>query len=125
VDIQLALDVYQHAIQDNIETALIFASDLDFYPLFEALTQTKTTTILRYDVDKTSRELIQAADRAFPLSLNECLIGYQEYTPNISMFAANIKEIGGPLLASCSYREGNVMVRAKGETFYIGYDKHP
>lgn len=71
VDIQLAIEVYQHAVRGNIETAIIVTNDLDFYPLLDALTQTRVRTELRYDRDKTSAALIEAADIAKPLSLVE------------------------------------------------------
>ena len=71
VDIQLAIEAYQHAVRGNIETAVIVTNDLDFYPLLDAMTQTRVRTELRYDRDKTSAALIEAADFAIPLSLRE------------------------------------------------------
>lgn len=73
VDIQLALDAFQHAVHNNTEEAIIITNDLDFYPLLEALTQTKTTSTLIYVVGKTSENLIEAADVARPLSLKQYL----------------------------------------------------
>jgi uncharacterized LabA/DUF88 family protein len=71
VDIQLAIEAYQHAVRGNIETAVIVTNDLDFYPLLDAMTQTRVRTRLRYDRGKTSEALIEAADFAYPLSLEE------------------------------------------------------
>ena len=83
VDIQLAIEAYQHAVRGNIETAVIVTNDLDFYPLLDALTQIRVRTELRYDRGKTSEELIEAADFAKPLSLREfanwCDPPYPEY----------------------------------------------
>jgi uncharacterized LabA/DUF88 family protein len=71
VDIQLAIEAYQHAVRGNIEEAVLITNDLDFYPLLDALTQTRVRTILRYVPGKTSELLIEAADFAAPLLLFE------------------------------------------------------
>jgi hypothetical protein len=68
VDVMLAIECLQHAIKNNIDEATVMASDLDFYPLFEALLQTKTRSTLLYRLDKTSPELVQAADHAVALT---------------------------------------------------------
>lgn len=68
VDILLATDCLMHAIRNNIDEAAIMTSDLDFFPLFEALLLTRTKSILRYQIGKTSSDLIQAADFAEPLT---------------------------------------------------------
>ncbi len=68
VDILLSIDCLLHATRGNIDHATIITSDLDFFPLFEALQQTKTRTELRYELSRTSRELIRTADRAVPLT---------------------------------------------------------
>ena len=73
VDILLAVDVYQHAASGNIESADIVASDLDFYPLFEALLQTPVRTTLWFDLDKTAPDLVRTADQARPLDLQKWL----------------------------------------------------
>lgn len=68
VDVLLAIECLLHAVRNNIDEATIMASDLDFFPLFEALLQTKTKSMLRYQIGKTSPELIRAADYAQPLT---------------------------------------------------------
>ena len=68
VDVLLAIECLMHAIRNNIDEATIMTSDLDFFPLFEALLQTKTKSVLRYQLGKTSFELIQAADFAEPVT---------------------------------------------------------
>ncbi len=73
VDIQLAIEVYQHAVRGNMEDAVLITNDLDFFPLLDALTQTHVITELLYVAGKTSETLIEAADRARPLSLHEFL----------------------------------------------------
>lgn len=73
VDIQLAIEVYQHAVLGNMEHAVLITNDLDFLPLLDALTQTRVITELRYVTGKTSETLIEAADQARPLSLQDFL----------------------------------------------------
>lgn len=68
VDVLLAIECLLHAVRNNIDEATIMTSDLDFFPLFEALLQTKTKSTLRYQIRKTSPELIRAADYARPLT---------------------------------------------------------
>ena len=71
VDVLLAVEVYQHAVNGNMDTAEIVASDLDYYPLLDALVQTRVRTVLWYDLDKTTPELIRTADQARPLNLQK------------------------------------------------------
>ncbi len=71
VDVLLAIECLTHALRNNIDQATIMTSDLDFYPLFEALLQTKTKSVLRYQISKTSTELVQAADFAHPLTFSD------------------------------------------------------
>lgn len=68
VDVLLAIDVLSHAVRGNIDEATIMTSDTDFFPLFEALLQTKTKSVLRYDVSRTSIELINSADFSQPVT---------------------------------------------------------
>lgn len=68
VDILLALDVYRHATRENMDTAIIVTSDLDFAPVLEALLETKVRTRLWYDPKKTSNMLKDAADIAEPFN---------------------------------------------------------
>jgi len=68
VDVLLAIECLMHAIRNNIDEAAIMTSDLDFFPLFEALLQTRTKSLLRYQLGKTSDALVQAADFAEPVT---------------------------------------------------------
>ena len=68
VDVLLAIDVLLHAVRGNIDEATIMTSDADFFPLFEALLQTKTRSVLRYDVRRTAPELIDSADYSRPVT---------------------------------------------------------
>ena len=64
VDILLAIEAYQQALQSNMDTAEFILSDLDFFPLLEALVNTRVKTRLIYDVYATSRELVHSADQS-------------------------------------------------------------
>jgi hypothetical protein len=68
VDILLAIEALQHAALGNIDTACFMLSDLDFYPLFDALVQTRVKSTLYYDPHNTSKDLIYSADVAFALN---------------------------------------------------------
>ena len=48
VDVLLATECLMHSLRGNIDEAAILTSDLDFFPLFEALLQTKTKSRLLY-----------------------------------------------------------------------------
>jgi uncharacterized LabA/DUF88 family protein len=62
VDILLAIEALQHATLGNIDDAWFILSDLDFYPIFDALVQTRVKSHLYYDPRKTPKDLIYAAD---------------------------------------------------------------
>jgi uncharacterized LabA/DUF88 family protein len=68
VDVQLALECFMHASSGNIDVAAVMTSDLDFFPLFEAMLSTRTRSKLLYQFGKTSRELVSAADASEPLT---------------------------------------------------------
>lgn len=46
VDVLLAVDVLQHAYRGSMDRADLITSDLDFVPLFDALTQTRVSSRL-------------------------------------------------------------------------------
>lgn len=71
VDVMLAIQVMQHAYQGNMDEAHILTSDLDFFPVFDALTQTRVSTILIYDPKKTADDLVYSADRAQNITYGE------------------------------------------------------
>jgi hypothetical protein len=81
VDVLLAIEVLQHAVQGNMDIATIATSDLDFFPIFEALVQTRVKTELICDPVFTPRELMYAADMVQPLNAvtfrNWCKQEYQ------------------------------------------------
>lgn len=62
VDTWIAVDALKYALNGVIDEAVVITSDLDLYPLFEALVETKTKGCLLYDKKRTSKELIQSAD---------------------------------------------------------------
>lgn len=62
VDTWIAVDALKYALSGVIDEAVVITSDLDLYPLFEALVETKTKGCLLFDKKRTSKELIQSAD---------------------------------------------------------------
>ena len=68
VDIYLATEAITNAMQGNMEIAVFMFSDLDFYPLLNALTSTRVQTFVIYDKYVTAQELLECADVSIPLS---------------------------------------------------------
>ena len=58
VDILLAIDVFKHAMNGNMSEAHIMTTDIDFFPLFEALRDTPVSTHLHCFPADTSEELM-------------------------------------------------------------------
>ena len=101
VDVLLAIECLSHAVRNNIDEATIMTSDLDFYPLFEALLQTKTKSVLRYQIGHTSKELVRAADYSEPITLTDFITWqgtkYQNYSNNRSISQSILNERGEPV----------------------------
>jgi uncharacterized LabA/DUF88 family protein len=68
VDILLAIDVFKHASLRNMTEAHIMTTDLDFFPLFEALRDTPVSVHLHCLCDETSAELMALADVVRPIT---------------------------------------------------------
>jgi uncharacterized LabA/DUF88 family protein len=68
VDILLAIDVFKHATLRNMTGAHIMATDLDFFPLFEALRDTPVSVHLHCFPSETSTELMSLADVVKPIT---------------------------------------------------------
>jgi len=68
VDILLAIDVFKHASLRNMSEAHIMTTDLDFFPLFEALRDTPVSVHLHCYAPETSEELMSLADVVVPLT---------------------------------------------------------
>jgi uncharacterized LabA/DUF88 family protein len=62
VDILLALDVYRHAVNGNMDTAIIVTSDADFEPVLDSLQETRVRSILWCNPANASQPLQDAAD---------------------------------------------------------------
>lgn len=73
LDVLLAIEVFQHAAAGNMDIASIITGDLDFLPLFEALSRTRVKTELLFESRSTSIELMHAADQVRPLTMAEFL----------------------------------------------------
>lgn len=70
VDVMLAIQVIQHAYQSNMDEAHIITNDLDFFPIFDALTATKVNSTLIYSPKRAPEDLIHSADVARPITSN-------------------------------------------------------
>ncbi len=68
VDVLLAVDVVTHALRGISDDAVVVASDLDFYPVFETLLNTQVTTRLVFRPQHIADELIKVADSAMALT---------------------------------------------------------
>src|SRR5207248_2437745 len=68
VDILLAIDVFKHASLRNMSEAHIMTTDLDFFPLFEALRDTPVSVHLHCYPAETSSELMALADVVVPVN---------------------------------------------------------
>lgn len=68
VDILLAIDVFKHASSNNLSRAHVMTTDLDFFPLFEALRDTPVSVHLHCYVPETSEELMSLADVVIPIT---------------------------------------------------------
>lgn len=64
VDTWLAIDALLYAFRGNIDFAEIVTGDADLYPLFEALLQTNTRSVLHYKGNTVSSELTRASDKS-------------------------------------------------------------
>ncbi len=117
IDVLLAIEVYQHAIQGNMDIATIITSDLDFYPLFEALVQTRVRTELFYDPDGVNIDLVHAADTAYAINASVFLRWMdnefcKNHVVNITS-GSNIRNEA--LLNNTILRKGTYL----GRTFYL------
>jgi uncharacterized LabA/DUF88 family protein len=68
VDILLAVDVFRHATHGNMSEAHIMTTDIDFFPLFDALRETRVSTHLHCYPRETSEELMFLADKVVPVN---------------------------------------------------------
>ena len=73
VDVLLATECLMHSLRENIDEAAVITSDLDFFPLFEALLQTKTRSTLYYQPGRTNPELLSVVDFSVPLHADQFL----------------------------------------------------
>lgn len=64
VDIKIAIDMFRHTINKNMDNATLLAGDLDFKPLLDALLMEGMYTTLYYYPSNTNNELLFSADYA-------------------------------------------------------------
>jgi hypothetical protein len=70
VDVMLTVDMLTHTFRRNMHKATLLTGDNDFKPLIDALVQDGMFISLLYPPDETSKELMQAADARWPLSMS-------------------------------------------------------
>jgi len=68
VDILLAIDVLKNALNGTLSEAHIMTTDSDFFPLLEALRDTRAKSFLHCFPDETSEDLMHLADRVVPVN---------------------------------------------------------
>ena len=124
VDILLAIEALQHATLGNIDVACFMLSDLDFYPIFDALVQTRVKSTLYYDPHKTSTDLIHAADVAEALttgSLNRLLRADLSERTRLSLRRGPYTEqFSDQHTAKCGGRT-IIIGKVQGSNYYIAY----
>ena len=122
VDVLLAVDVVSDALKGNIDRAIVLTSDLDFYPVFEALLQSRVHTTLIYRPGHVASELIEVADGAIPLRFSTLLDCCE---PN---FAAKYRPIvlneSGSLLQQEREKAQTVVFRGHEIAVWQQEDKH-
>jgi uncharacterized LabA/DUF88 family protein len=77
VDILMAIDVLKHTSLRNISKAHVMTTDLDFFPLFEALRDTQISVHLHCFPSETSSELMFLADTVTPITPYTILKWYE------------------------------------------------
>jgi hypothetical protein len=103
VDILLAVDMMNHAVRQNMVSAILLSGDGDFQPLVEAVVQMGLFVTLAGDINHTSRELAVAADDYRPLRLTD----YWEWTLRYTWKTAPFpQETGGGLTNYTSLKHG-------------------
>jgi uncharacterized LabA/DUF88 family protein len=70
VDVMLTVDMLTHSFRKNMHRATLLTGDNDFKPLVDALVQDGMFVTLWYPADETSRELMQAADARYKLTMS-------------------------------------------------------
>jgi hypothetical protein len=64
IDVKIAVDMFSHTMQRNMESATLLAGDLDFLPVIKALVRAGMHVVLWYEKTSVSRELLQKVDEA-------------------------------------------------------------
>lgn len=121
VDILLAVEALQQAQNGSMDEATFILSDLDFYPLLNALVQTRVKTSLIYDPTKTSEDLIHCADIATPLS-GQMVLDWLDLGPEISVTPLRPVHMRIPAHISISHRVAEVSVQDRDFILYHAED---
>lgn len=126
VDTWIAVDAMQYALNGVVDELIVFTSDLDLYPLFEALQSTKCKGRLRFQEGRAAPELIHAADIADPLSINNlhAWTGLSRLR-TLRELGRSSKIIGERIFEATSRNGLNAAVtKVPGEDYYYGWIEH-
>lgn len=131
VDILLALEAYQQATSGNMDRASFILTDLDFFPLFDALLSTRCKTRLFYDPLSTSSDLIACADTAVAMTGTDYFKWFQyEQIPNFLEYKAKnitIQALQGGLgyeikeIEKIPHRV-KIYFKKNGQTYQVRFD---
>jgi uncharacterized LabA/DUF88 family protein len=124
VDVLLAVDVTRDALLGNIDRALILTSDLDFYPVFEALLQSQVRSTLIFRPGHTKRDLIEVADSTIPLralSLLECCDENFAvlYRPIPDVYFRDLSDDERARAATCQFRNRELAVWQDSDGLFV------
>jgi hypothetical protein len=70
VDVHLAVDALEHAVARNLSRAHFIFGDLDFEPLLVSLNHHGVFTLVWFDIDSVSADLLEAADEQRRITLD-------------------------------------------------------
>jgi hypothetical protein len=124
VDILLATEALQHATLGNIDDAWFMVSDLDFYPVFDALVQTRVKSHLYYDPHKTSKELIYAADVSVALNAGTLIPWLRDDLLNRTGFSRQRGPFNEALMEEQTAKCGNrtiVIGKSRTSDYYVAH----
>jgi uncharacterized LabA/DUF88 family protein len=119
VDVMLAVEALQQAMRGNVDEIVLIVSDLDFYPLLEALAQTRASTEIMYDPEKTATELIYSADYSSPVGLVQSL---NWLTPPEDVDLALLKPYTPVVTQNFLDSENHLPIKIEDKKFWFFHD---
>ena len=129
VDILLAVDCLKAVLNRNVDQVDVITSDLDFYPLLNALTETRVKSHLIYDINATNSQLPKSADKATPLSARQILkwcnsiFPIKEYLPEEASHPDAKLILARQNLKQNAVNDFQASLTIDGEPYSVFYDK--